>query len=273
MILLDSVLGRRRIIARLRATDGGRCSMSMPIGKSILASLAIGACFSVTAKAETVATISGCYDCGVFDTPSLIFHNTSGGTLTNSQIFLQGYQGLNNGQTATVSLGNLGAGDTQFFWGSLPGVPGGTTPFNLTAYDYDDEFGGTAFAINDPTCGGVGCVAGGGVFWYAQTGNFKVTYTALISGGAHDGQAVFSVFTPADNATPGFVGWLGLDPDGFSEHAPYDDHTGSPVGVLANIDLGFPPVEGTPLPGTLPLFASGLGLLGFVIQRRKRKAA
>ena len=32
-------------------------------------------------------------------------------------------------------------------------------------------------------------------------------------------------------------------------------------------------VSSTPIPGALPLFASGLGLLGFAAQRRRRKAA
>jgi hypothetical protein len=240
--------------------------------KLLITSLAIGTAFAISpAHAETVATISGCYDCGTFDTPSLVFHNTSGGTLTNSQLSLQGYQGLNNGLTATVNLGTLLAGDTQFFWGSLPGVSGVTTPGNLTAYDYDDQYIGTANIINDPTCGGTGCAPGGGPQWYAQVGNFSVTFTALISGGVHNGQAVFSVFSPNSNATGGFVGWLGLDPNGYSENPLYDVHTGSITGTLANIDLGTPPV--VPLPGALPLFASGLVAIGLIMRRRKRNTA
>src|SRR5580698_8852936 len=56
-----------------------------------------------TTTSTTVATISGCYDCGVFDTASLIFNNTTGGTLTNAQLVLTGYQGQNNGLSATVN--------------------------------------------------------------------------------------------------------------------------------------------------------------------------
>jgi PEP-CTERM motif len=233
--------------------------------------IAIGTLFIVppTAHADTiVATISGCYDCGVFDTASLIFNNTTGGTLNNAQIVLNGYQAANNGLTATVSLGNLGAGSTQIFWGSLPGVSSATTPGNLTAYDYDDQYIGTSHIINDPTCGGGGCAPGGGPQWYAQVGNFSVTFTATVSGGAFDGKAVFSVFSPNSNATGGFVGWEGLDPNGFSESPLYDVHTGIVTGDLANISLGVPPV---PEPSTWAMMLLGFAGLGFIAHRRKTK--
>ena len=221
------------------------------------------------ASATTVATISGCYDCGVFDTPSLIFNNTTGGTLTNAQIVLNGYQGQNNGLTATVNLGTLGSGSTQFFWGSLPGAPSSTTPGNLTAYDYDDQYIGTSAIINDPTCGGTGCAAGGGPVWYAQVGNFRVTFTATVSGGTFDGKSVFSVFSPNSNATGGFVGWEGLDPNGFSENPLYDVHNGSITGDLANIDLGVPPA---PEPSTWAMMIIGFLGLGFMAYRRNNSA-
>jgi hypothetical protein len=178
------------------------------------------------AHTETVATINGCYDCLAFDTPGLQFNNTSGGNLTNAQMVLQGYQGLNNGISATVNLGTIGAGLTNFIWGSLPGVSSALTPGNLTASDYDDEYIGTPSIINDPTCGGGGCVSGGGSQWYAQVGNFRVTFTATISGGTHDGQSVFSVFDPSNNATGGFLPWEGLDANGFSEQPCCDIHSG-----------------------------------------------
>jgi hypothetical protein len=238
--------------------------------KTLLGFLAACLLLMVPANATTVATISGCYDCGVFDTPSLIFNNTTGGTLTNAQMVLHGYNGLNNGISETVNLGTLTSGSTQFFWGSLPGVSGATSPGILSAYDYDDEYVGTAFIINDPTCGGGGCAGGGGPTWYADTGNFDVTFTATVSGGIYDGQSVYSVFSPDSNATGGFVGWEGLDPNGYSESPLYDVHTGVVTGDLANIDLGVPPSD-VPEPLTLSLF--GAGLAGAAAIRRRRKKA
>jgi len=210
------------------------------------------------AQATTVATIDGCYDCGVYDTPSLIFHNTSGGSLDNAAMVLRGYQGLNNGLVATVNLGNLSTGDTQFFWGSLPGVPGGTTPGNLTAYDYDDEWGQTTSSpdcvINPSLC--------------SVVGNFSVTFTAFDT---FLGQNVFSVFSPSSNHTGGFVGWEGLDPTGLSETAAFDVHNGTFSGTLAVIDVGTPPP--VPLPGALPLFGSVVAGFGMITRWRKRRAS
>ncbi len=230
----------------------------------------LAAVAAAPASATTVATISGCYDCGVFDTPSLIFNNTTGGTLTNAQIVLHGYQGQNDGLTATVDLGTLAGGSTQYFWGSLPGVSSSTSPGNLTAYDYDDEYIGTSAIIPDPTCGGGGCAPGGGAQWYAQVGNFNVTFTATVSGGAYGGDAVFSVFSPNSNATGGFVGWEGLDPNGFSESPLYDVHTGVVTGDLANIDLGLPPPPGLPEPATWAMMLVGFGGLGVAMRSRRK---
>ena len=227
---------------------------------------------ATTALATPVASISGCYDCGVYDTPSLIFNNTTGGTLTNAKMTLTAYQGQNNGLTTSVSLGNLGAGATQFFWGSLPGVPSSTSPSSLTAYDYDDEFIGTSAIIPDSTCGGGGCATGGGPQWYAKVGNFSVTFTATVSGGLYNGQPVFSVFSPNNNATGGFVGWEGLDPNGYSESPLYDVHTGVVTGDLAFINLGLPSVSAAPEPATWAMMIGGFGLAGGSLRRRRSKA-
>jgi hypothetical protein len=47
---------------------------------------------------------------------------------------------------------------------------------------------------------------------------------------------------------------------------------GTTVAQLENDNLDLTPVGGTPLPATLPLFATGLGALGLLGWRRKRKA-
>lgn len=228
--------------------------------------LAVVAPAQATTQTE-VATISGCYDCGVYDTPSLIINNTTGGSLSNVTLALSGYQADNSGATASVSLGTLGAGSTQFFWGSLPGVSSSTTPRNLTAYDYDDEYLGTSYIIPTTNCGSsLGCAPGGGPQWYADVGNFNVTLTATVTGGTYNGDAVYSVFSPNNNATGGFVGWEGLDPNGYSESPLYDVHSGTITGDLANIYLGTPPT-GVPEPGIAALL--GLGLVGVIVRRRR----
>ena len=95
-----------------------------------------------------------------------------------------------------------------------------------------------------------------------------MTFTAVVSGGAFDGQSVFSVFSPNSNVTGGFVGWLGLDPNGFSESPAYDVHTGVVTGHLADIDLGVPPA--VPEPETYALLIAGLGAVGWAARRRQR---
>ena len=188
---------------------------------------------------------------------------------------LRGYDGVNNGLTATVSLGTLGAGLTNEVWGFLPGGAGccGVVAGDLTSYDYDDEYTGTPYQIPTTNCGyPQGCVSGGGPQWYAQTGSFTVTFTATVQGGTYDGQSVYSVFSDATNATGGFVGWEGIDPNGYSE-SPYDIHSGGITNDLANIYLGVPPPPGVPEPAEWALMLIGFGGLGAVIRRRRATAA
>jgi hypothetical protein len=199
-----------------------------------------------------VATIQGAYDKDGYDTPELDFFNTSGGTLTNASITLVGYQGLNNGVVLKVNLADFGAGQTDLVWGSLPGVSGATTPGNLAAYDYDDEWGNTPAGYTNPDC-----VVGASLC--SVVGNFRVIFSATVSGGTYDGQSVYSVFSPTSNYTGGFVGWEGLDPTGLSETV-YDDHSGTFGGTMAIIQLGTAP--GIPEPAAWAMMILGVGAAG-----------
>jgi len=198
-----------------------------------------------------VATISGAYDACAYDTPCLQFHNTTGFDFTNAQMVLKGYGTgtLNNGVSQTVSLPDMAANtDTNVVW-STGGGPG-----DLFAYDYDDEWGFQA------PCPFPGAIDAG---LCAQVGNFSVTFTAM-----WNGQPIFSVFSPTTNASGGFVGWEGIDPDGWSENPLYDVHTGSLTGVLANIYVGTPP--SVPEPGALGMFGLGMLMVGLFAGLRRR---
>ena len=242
--------------------------------KLLLSTLLLFVPFAAPMSASaSVATINGCYDCLSGDTPGLQFNVPVGISLTGAQMVITGYNGINTGLTATVNLGTIGSGLTNAVWGSLPGVSGSLTPGNMTAGDYDDQYIGTSHILPNSgataNCGGT-CVSGGGPQWYADVGSFTITFTATISGGVNDGKAVFSVFSDAVNATGGFVPWVGLDQNGFSEQPCCDIHSGGITNDLANIDLGTPPA--VPIPAALPLFATGIGGLGLLGWRRKRKA-
>lgn len=205
---------------------------------AVLGGFTLVAMLPAYALAAPIATIDGAYDSAAYDTPDLVFHNTSAFDFTGAQITLKGYQGLNNGIVQSVSLPNILAGTSYTYIWSGP-----TTAGNLTAYDYDDEYGVAPL----------------------QVGNFNVTFTAM-----WNSLPIFSVFSPTTNATGGFVGWEGLDPNGFAENFTYDTHNGTVNGTLANIFVGTPP--GVPEPTTWGLMILGFGGMGAVLRRRRNDA-
>lgn len=233
--------------------------------RDLVCSLAAAAvCMGAAAShATTVATIVGAYDKDSFDTPELDFFNTSGGQLIDAQMVLQGYQGLNKGVMQTVALPNFGAGQTDIVWGFIPGAPSGTVPKNLTAHDYDDEWGNTPPGFTSPNCTV-------GMTFCSLVGNFKVTFTAKISGGPFDGQPVFSVFSPNNNVTGHFVGWQGLDPTGLSETS-FDAHSGTIGGTMAIIQIGMPPP--IPEPATWAMLVLGVGAVGAAMRVSRRRGS
>jgi hypothetical protein len=161
----------------------------------------------------------------------------------------------------TIDLPDMGAGDTNVTW--LDGYSG-TVEGDLFSYDFDDSYGNDPAGYTNPDC-----VVGSALC--SLVGNFSVTFTAVISGGAFDGDSIFSVFSPTTNQTGGFIGWEGLDPTGLSETV-YDQHSGSTStvnGTLANIELGTPPPP-APEPGTCAMLLGGIGLLGLAHRRRQK---
>ena len=213
--------------------------------RTILAAAGAAALLLGQSAQAHIATISGGYDLNSYDTPELLFNNTISYDFTSAQMVLTGYQGVNNVKSVTVALSNIAAGNTlDVIWANQGAQP----PFFVN--DYDDTAAGTHACppspINSGLCG--------------DPGNFIVTFTAK-----WNGQSIYSQFSPANNATGGFVPWEGLNLGGVSEDPCCDVHSGSITGTLAYIDVGTPP----PLPEPAALAVIGAGLAGLAFVRRR----
>jgi hypothetical protein len=237
-------------------------------------------------QAAPIATVYGEYDAGGIgdlpagvisglawvndipqhDMPTLFFVNPSNAPITNAQMLLRGYgKGTyNDGLSQIVALGTIPADSVrQVSW------IGPFSPGDLYSSDYDDQyvsnFGANPYgAPGSGTTGGDCTLDAANPGWFnycAPVGNFTVTFT-----GQSGGQPVYAVFGETDLAGT-YLGWEGVDPNGWSENALYDVHSGIVGGALANIVPGTPPVAE---PMTLSLLASGL--LGIVLARRRRRA-
>ena len=186
---------------------------------------------------------------------------------------LVGYQGLVNGIDQTYQLGTIGANtvDTVVWGGGASNGYGVHNTFvvqgDLFTGDYDDSYVGD---IGSNLCTQ-------GHTWCVYTGNFSVTFTAHWDNPDYNGGLgvdIVSQFSPNNNASGGFVGWEGLDPSGLAE-TDYDDHSGTPTGVLANVYVGDPnggfnPNGGVPEPTTWALMLTGFLGAGAALRSRRR---
>ena len=199
---------------------------------------------------------------GTYDTPSLFITNPTAYAFTGVTLKGTGYQGINNGNTQTINLPNINPGTIlQVVWDDGYAYD---VPHTLFNYDYDDSYSQTS---SNSAC------APEGYGFCAQVGNFDNVFSAT-----WNGQTITSDFSPTyglagyGNQQGTFVGWEGVDPNGWAESI-YDNHSGSTPGVLAYIYLGTNGTQNTnvPEPVTLSLFGAGLGAL--TLARRRRKAA
>jgi len=231
----------------------------------------------LTLSAETVATINGVYDVnghasdfvpagysyatnGVvvyqpylgassadWDTPSLFIINSSGAAMTGVSLTAYAYQigSTNYGDAAIKFLPDIAANTVyQYVFNDTPGYAAcGPYPDVLFSYDYDDS---------------LGCSASD------RPGNTEITFRATLASGPFAGP-IHSIFSPTTNFTGSFVGYEGLDENGYAESG-WDAHSSTPGGTLAEITTGAVP---TPEPSSLALV--GAGLLGLAFARRKNQ--
>jgi hypothetical protein len=225
----------------------------------LLAAAVICSLSSVAARADSFGvygdtTVSGTY----FD-------------LTSSSTSGSGYSGiyiLTNGDITLNAITQLSADYDMIngsFGGGAPRFSIGDTTNNIAneIYAYwGTPAGGGAFnnPIADKTIGNTGNYAD------LTLSDFRFQINGF--GGVNTGNAYLTwsqVVADVGNVAVGFVS-VDLDA-GFT-----GDQELLVNNFTLNSDVDSPPVASTPLPAALPLFAGGLGLIGMVGRRKKRKA-
>ena len=162
------------------------------------------------------------------------------------------YTGFGNTITATVNTGNKVWDDLQPNFGGL-GVGTGAT-----GSDTDDNINGsnvlTLSFATQVTLKGVATLfdAGHSPFGSGSTatGNFLLS----VNGGSF----VSVLFSNANDELLNYTG----------TSFAFEEGNSQPTFYVSALDF-----QATPLPGALPLFASGLGVVGLLLRRKMRKAA
>jgi hypothetical protein len=231
------------------------------------ASLAIAAS-SIAASATTVGDILVCYACqntgnaavdaaltanpGVASDGLLFaFVNTSGTAITGGSFSVSG-----TSPADTFTVPTIAAGSTFIL---MPGLTsdGGSHGSGLFA-----ATGSTA-----DTSDGVAGVTDSSIFSFTGlSGVLAVTSNTSGSPAGTFSAGNSSLIKPWISPSGGSTSFLGLGPSGDA------GCTNCYFGQVATLDVPSV-VSGTPLPAALPLFASGLGALGMLGWRRKRKGA
>jgi hypothetical protein len=161
-----------------------------------------------------------------------------------------------------------------------PGSADGSATASLSVTS-TSPFGGTPVNDSLQLSGGIltgCCLAGPGITGSAATGYsggfteantynlltdtiYTVTLSIQLFDSIIGNPANGSIFgsSGGTESVSAFLDPLFLAPDGYT--------------VLTSDGIGNSPASATPLPAALPLFASGLGVMGFLARRRKRKNA
>lgn len=185
---------------------------------------------------------------------------------------------------ATVAFANSASASTVSFGGSFSGTgtKSGSPPVfneNFSGMGTDATFGPfniTESATIDLTGFPTVQVSNGNVAFDFTPGGFTASFTGsgTASGPTATVALTFSILSgllTGDTGTLTGTGVFNSDTDVLNVN--YTGTITGPGPVLGFIDGPTVDVSATPLPAGLPLFASGLGLVGLLARRRKRNAA